>query len=148
MLRRQIDAQLSCLRKQPLEKPPQGWLRTIRKALGMTLSQLAKRASISPQSLQRIEISEENETIQLVTLRRIAQALDCRLSYALIPNNSLQETVDAQMMKKAAEIVGNISHSMHLEDQKTNDPELTAQIQNVMNDIKRRKNISLIWEDN
>lgn len=114
----------------------------------MTLSQLAKRASISPQSLQRIEISEENETIQLVTLRRIAQALDCRLSYALIPNNSLQETVDAQMMKKAAEIVGNISHSMHLEDQKTNDPELTAQIQNVMNDIKRRKNISLIWEDN
>lgn len=147
LLRRQIDAHLNPIREVCVDTPPQGWIRTIRTALGMTLSQLAKRSSIAAQTLQRIEVSEANETIQLNTLRRIAQALNCRLTYALVPTSSLQETVDAQMTKKATEIIGNISHSMGLEDQKTNDSETQIQIQSVLEDLKKRKNISLIWEE-
>jgi predicted DNA-binding mobile mystery protein A len=146
--RRQLDKKLAPLRSvSSIEPPSIGWLRSIRSALGLTLAQLAKRLNISPQTVQEIERSEEAGTITLKALKRSAEAMNCRLFYAIIPNETLQKTVDAQMMKKATQIAGYISHSMTLEDQKTDSDEVSAQIQRIMNDLKRNKNISHIWEN-
>lgn len=146
--RRQLDKKLAPLIKiSPIEPPSIGWLRSIRGALGLTLAQLTKRLKVSPQTVQEIERSEEAGTVTLKTLKRSAEAMNCRLFYAIIPNETLQETVETQMMKKATQIVGYVSHSMTLEDQKTDSEEVAIQIQRIINDLKRNKNISLIWED-
>lgn len=147
LLRRQLDQQLGQIREALVERPPQGWIRSIRNALGMTQAQLAERMSITPQGIQKIETSEEAYTARLETLQEVAHALDCRLSYTLVPNQPLQATVEKQTLKKARSIVENISHSMSLEDQKTTIEEIDAQIKNVVEDIKKGKNISVIWDD-
>ena len=147
LLRRQLDQQLDMIRDVLVERPPQGWIRSIRNALGMTQAQLAERMSMTPQGVQKIETSEEAYTVRLETLQEVAHTLDCRLSYVLVPNQPLQDTVDNQTLKKAKSIVENISHSMSLEDQKTTSEEINAQIKNVVEDLRKSKKLSVIWDD-
>jgi predicted DNA-binding mobile mystery protein A len=148
LLRRQFDKQLAQVRPLAgLIQPSKGWIKVIREALGMTLSQLGQKMSMSPQAVEILEKSEAAHTISLKTLQKAAQALNCRVFYVLIPEKSLEETVEDQIQKKAREIVGNISHSMGLEEQSTSLEETKMQIKEVSEKIKRRKNISLIWEE-
>jgi transcriptional regulator with XRE-family HTH domain len=44
-------------------------------------------------SVVALEQSEAKGTIELATLRRVAEALDCTLVYALVPNRPLEQTV-------------------------------------------------------
>ena len=67
-------------------KPVRGWIKAIREALGMTAEQLAKRLGVKQPSVVALEQSEAKGTIELATLRRVAEALDCTLVYALVPN--------------------------------------------------------------
>src|SRR4029079_14724254 len=90
--RQRLDERLAPL--EPADRfrpPPKGWIRAIRDALGMTGVQLASRLGVRPQTLNLIEKSEAEGTIQLKTLRRAAEALDCTLVYALVPKGSLEE---------------------------------------------------------
>ncbi|GLS32285.1 hypothetical protein SAMN04488498_106230 [Mesorhizobium albiziae] len=48
---------------------------------------------IRPQSVEALEKFEANGSIKLDTLRRAAEALDCTLVYALVPNTSLEAMV-------------------------------------------------------
>src|SRR5688500_3521788 len=65
--------------------PQKGWVHTIRTSLGMTLRQLAERLHKRPQTVQDYEKNEESGTITLQTLKEIAEALDLKLVYALVP---------------------------------------------------------------
>ena len=92
--RHRLDERLRAL--QPIDRfktPPKGWIRALRDALGMTGAQLGARIGIRPQTVESIEKSEAAGTIQLNTLRRAAEALDCTLVYALVPNTSLETVV-------------------------------------------------------
>jgi predicted DNA-binding mobile mystery protein A len=68
--------------------PQRGWIRSIREALGLSLSRVAKRAGIQRQNLLQFQISEERGQIKLANLRRIAEAMDCELVYAIIPKQT------------------------------------------------------------
>src|SRR5258706_10724794 len=74
-------------------RPVRGWVKAIREALGMSTAQLAKRAGVRQPSIVALEQSEAKGTIEIATLRRIAEALDCKLIYALVPNQPLEQTV-------------------------------------------------------
>ncbi len=116
--RRQMDKQLKTL--QPFARTPRprkGWVREIRDALGMTSLQLAKRIGVSQPTVAKLERSEEMETIGLKSLRKLAEALDCTLVYALVPNDSLESTLTRQAESRAAEQLQRIEHSMRLEAQ-------------------------------
>src|ERR1700689_487956 len=76
--------------------PVRGWIKAIREALGMSSAQLAKRMGIKQPTLTEIEQSELRGTIQLTTLRRGAEAMECTLVYALVPKKSLETTVRDQ----------------------------------------------------
>ena len=76
--------------------PVRGWIKAIREALGMTTAQLAKRLGVRQPSVVALEQSEARGTIELATLRRVAEALDCTLVYALIPNKPLEATIREQ----------------------------------------------------
>src|SRR3546814_5831719 len=108
--RARLDDRLRSLRPtQRYAVPPRGWLRAIRDALGMSGRQLGKRLGITPQSVAELERSETLGTIQLKTLRRAAEALDCTLVYALVPNASLAATVEARARKVALRDLARVS---------------------------------------
>src|SRR5271154_7181917 len=73
--------------------PARGWIKAVREALGMTTAQLARRLGIRQPSVVALEQSEAKGTIELATLRRVAEALDCTLVYALVPKKPLEDIV-------------------------------------------------------
>lgn len=79
--RRKLDDRLG-LFKALGQRPPRGWIRAIRDALGMTLPQLAGRMNVSASAAIQLEQSEARGAINLATLERAARALDCTLVYA------------------------------------------------------------------
>jgi predicted DNA-binding mobile mystery protein A len=107
----------------------------------MTGVQFAARLGIRPQSVETLEQSEENGTIQLKTLRRAAEALDCTLVYALVPNETLQGTVRARARKIAMRDLGRVAHTMKLEAQSTGDADLEARIEAYIRDNLRERDL-------
>jgi predicted DNA-binding mobile mystery protein A len=101
-----------------LEIPSTGWIRSIRNALGMTLLQLSSRMGSSPQGLRQLEKRESEGSITLNSLKDVAEAMDMKLVYALIPKDgSLEELINKRAEVLAAKIVMRTSQSMKLEDQ-------------------------------
>lgn len=54
----------------------------------------------------KIERAEVEGSIRLQTLGRVAEALNCRLVYALVPDESLEHIVRFQAECKAAAVLG------------------------------------------
>jgi predicted DNA-binding mobile mystery protein A len=63
----------------------QGWLRTVRRELGISAPEMARRVGKSRPEVFRTEHAEEQGGITLRTLRRAAEALGCDLVYGLAP---------------------------------------------------------------
>jgi predicted DNA-binding mobile mystery protein A len=120
--RRALDRTLAPLLKLPRRRPQRGWVRAIRDALGMTAEQLGARIGVAQSTIQRLETSEAADTIQLNSLRRLAEGLNCELVYALVPRDNLMSTYDAAARAAARRELARISHSMALEDQAVDDP--------------------------
>lgn len=96
---------------------PDGWIRTVRTALGMSASQLAKRLGVTQQAVTNTERNERNGTVSLATLAKVAEALDCELVIELRPKTSLEETVRRQATDKATAERNRVVHTMRLEAQ-------------------------------
>jgi predicted DNA-binding mobile mystery protein A len=100
-----------------LSYPAQGWIRIIRKSLGMSSRQLAKRTGISQQRLSKIEQQEISGEIKLNTIKKIAEGMNCALIYSLVPYSSLNEIIRKQAEKIIKKRFERITASMVLEDQ-------------------------------
>ena len=99
-------------------RPKRGWIRAVREATGVTVREMAKRLRKSPPNVLYLENSEAEYRLSLGNLRDAADALGCRLVYALVPKSgSIQELAEQPARKKAAESVRAVEHSMALEDQ-------------------------------
>ncbi len=92
--RRDLEESLKKWRRVPLSAPPEGWIRAIREALGMTADDLARRMKMSQTNLSSLEASEVKGVIQIDSLRRVARAMDCDLAYALVPRRSLDKIIE------------------------------------------------------
>jgi predicted DNA-binding mobile mystery protein A len=140
--RQRLDERLLALKpEERFRAPPKGWVRAIRDALGMTGVQFAKRLHIRPQSVEALEKSEANGAIQLKTLRRAAEALDCTLVYALVPNTSLEGAVRERARKIAVRDLGRVAHTMKLEAQETGDANLEARIEAYIRDVLKERDL-------
>jgi predicted DNA-binding mobile mystery protein A len=122
--------------------PVRGWIKAIREALGMSTAQLAKRLGIKQPSLVDLEQSEAKGTIELATLRRVAEALDCTLVYALMPNKPLEAIVRNRARAFLRRRREPVEHSMLLEDQKITAQDAGAQL----DDVLRETNPRLFWD--
>jgi predicted DNA-binding mobile mystery protein A len=119
---RSLDRRFAALRpllQQP--RPPKGWVRAVRDALGMTTQQLALRIGVSQPRITELEKAEVSGNISLKSLERTAEALGCRVVYALVPERPLAETVRAQAERAADRQLAIVSHTMQLEDQAVRD---------------------------
>jgi len=126
--------------------PPGGWLRAVREALGITQAQLARRLGISRQSLQDFERAEAEGRITLESLERVARALDCRLVYAVVPENG---SLDDIRMRRAEAVADRLlkptSHSMKLEAQGVSERERKRQRKLLIESLLRESPRKL-WE--
>lgn len=118
LARKHLERRLAPLRdRQDFIRPPRGWIRAIREALGMTTRQLARRMNKGQSAIVEMEQSEARDSVSLGLLRQAAEALDCTLIYALVPNRP----IDSMMRTRAAEIasqqLARASHTMALENQ-------------------------------
>jgi predicted DNA-binding mobile mystery protein A len=141
--RSQLDERFRELGSAKRYTPPvRGWIKALREALGMSTAQLAKRLGIRQPSLVALEQSEAKGTIELATLRRVAEALDCTLIYALLPNKPLETTLRDRARAFARRRRAPVEHSMLLEDQKVTAKDSEARLDEIM----RETNPRLFWD--
>jgi len=77
-------------RKNP--RPPEGWLRAMRLATGISASRIAETMDFTTKMVFQTERSEQNRRISLHQLERMARALECDLVYGLAPwHRSLED---------------------------------------------------------
>jgi predicted DNA-binding mobile mystery protein A len=122
--------------------PVRGWIKAVREALGMTTAQLAKRLKVKQPSVVAIEQSEARGTIELATLRRVAEALDCTLVYAFVPNKPLEAMLRDRARLFARRRRGPVEHSMLLEDQAVAEMDVDKRL----DEIVRATNPRLFWD--
>ena len=132
----QMDALLASWKAAPLgARPGAGWVRAIREALGMSAAAFARRLGMSHAGVHKLESAEAADAITLASLRKLAQALDCELHYALVPRTSLAQQLQDRAQTVAKERLRPIAHSMALEDQAVQGALHTRQLERAVNEL-------------
>ncbi len=146
MARKQLDKRLNPLQNVDiLARPPRGWIKAIREALGMTTAQLGKRLGVSQPRVLGIEKAEVSGSIKLESLERAAHALDCRLVYALVPRKPLEYLVEDRARELAKKRLRAISHSMALEDQRVDEADEQEHLERLVLKLLNQPG-SALWE--
>ncbi len=145
--RRQLDKRLTKLQNAALfARPPRGWIKAIREALGMTTAQLAKRLGVVQSRVVAIEQAEVKGAITLNSLEKAAQAMDCRLVYALVPRMPLEEIVTERAERLAKKRLESTRHSMALEAQSIEAADEQEQLKRMVQSLLDKPG-SELWED-
>lgn len=146
LARNHLERRFMPMRTADFSRPRRGWIRAVRDALGMTTRQFAARMGKSQSTVVDLEKSEASDTISLGSLRKAAEALDCRLIYALVPNRPLDDILRERATQVAEWRLSPVSHSMALENQALNRDGLQAERERLVDDLLRNRANSL-WEE-
>jgi transcriptional regulator with XRE-family HTH domain len=84
----------------------QGWLWTVRHAVGIPVAEMARRMGVCGSEVYRMEYAESRGGITLRKLRRAAEALGCDLVYGMAPRDKTlavitADTAEAREQKRA-----------------------------------------------
>jgi predicted DNA-binding mobile mystery protein A len=133
----QVDRKIEAFARVP-ELSDTGWISTIRTTLGMSYRQLAKRLKITPQGVQGFEKREKEGNVTLKNLREIANSLNMRLVYAIVPKSgSIDKMITEQALAVARRIVLRTDTTMKLEDQGITKARRDQAILELAEEIKR-----------
>jgi len=82
------------------------WLRRVRRAVGITVAEMARCMGVGGSEVYRMEYAESRGGITLRKLRRAADALGCDLVYGLSPREETlaaiaADTAEARVQKRA-----------------------------------------------
>ncbi len=86
-------------------RPPEGWLRAMRLAVGIPADQIAEQMGFTAKMVFQMERAEQRRSISLGRLERMARAVGCDLVYGLVPwERSLEdramELVEREVWRK------------------------------------------------
>lgn len=144
--RDQLDELIRSLRRlSRISVPRGGWVRAIREALGMSASHLAARVGVSRQTVEDFERNEAGGKITLDSLNRLAQALNCRVVYALIPEKPLADLQRDRAREVADAMLKPVSHSMGLEAQSLSAKEEQRQLKRLVDKLLQG-NPKKLWD--
>jgi predicted DNA-binding mobile mystery protein A len=144
--RRQLEEMAARHDLSLITSPPRGYIREIRNALEMSSYQLAKRMNISRSTASKLEASEVKGTITLKSLQAAANALDCQLVYAIIPNTSFTDVLIKRARKIAEDELMRSGRTMALEAQSTSLSEQARLLDNRTNELLNKGGRAL-WTD-
>lgn len=117
--------------------PKEGWIATLRQALGMSGAQLAKRVGVTRAAIYQAERNERDGAITLKQLEKIAQALGGKLVYAIVPDGKVDDIVRQQANAKAESLVRRASAHMALEMQSLPPDETQREIARLAEELIR-----------
>ncbi|MFA7050290.1 MAG: mobile mystery protein A [Patescibacteria group bacterium] len=115
----QLDRKIKAFnRLNNVGQPVEGWVRSIRVALGMSLEQLSKILGVKPQSLIKVEQREKEGVVNIKTLKQISEVLGLKFVYGFsAPKSSLEKIVKKRAHDVAKGIVLRSDKNMRLEGQ-------------------------------
>lgn len=132
------------------DPPPSGWIKAIRGSLGITTRQLAEHLDVNHSVIQQLEKREVKGTASLELLNKVAEAMGCKLIYAIVPkepNTNLEDVLNERAQLAAKKVLQRVEHSMQLEAQ-GNSPE-SYQIQlNELAAALKSTNDPRLWDKN
>jgi predicted DNA-binding mobile mystery protein A len=117
------------------EIPPEGWLKTVRKALRMSGAALASRLGVTKARIPKAEKDELSGSLTLKTIQNMAEAMNCKFVYAVIPNDSVDSIIRQQALEKAKQQVEAAAIHMALEAQSLNNEQTKFEIERIANDL-------------
>lgn len=127
-------------------RPSEGWLRTVRTALGMSGTQLATRLGVSKARISKAEKDEPAGSVTLKTMHTMAEAMDCKFVYAVIPEKKVEEIIKQRAIKKAREQVKATSTHVALESQSLSKDLIEFEVDRIAKEIIE-KMPSDFWND-
>jgi predicted DNA-binding mobile mystery protein A len=134
-VREQYQATVNLAQGGNIHIPPEGWIRTVRKALGMSGAQLARRMGVTRARIAQAERAELDGGITLKSMQAAAEAMGCRFVYAFEPPDDIETIIITQARKKARAIVGVASRHMALEDQTVSDSRTEQEVSRLMREL-------------
>ena len=117
--------------------PTEGWVATVRKALGMSGAQLARRLGVSRASVSQTEKNEMSGSVTLKHMQKAANALGCRFVYAIVPDERIEDVICDQATRKATKLVQRVSGHMALESQSLPLEKTQAEIARLRDELMR-----------
>lgn len=136
---KQIDKKIKSI--QTLEKvqfQKEGWIKTLRNVLNISMEQLGKRMAITAQGIKKMEEREQERGITLKALDDVAKAMDMTLVYGFIPiDGSLEKLIERKANEMATKIIMRTSNTMKLENQQNSDEYQKAAIDELTAELKR-----------
>jgi len=111
--------------------PKEGWLRTVRMALGLSGTQLAKRLNVTKARVFKVERDEPQGGVTLRTMQSMAEAMDCQFVYAIVPESNVEDVIKARAIEKARAQVEAASTHMALEAQSLSQEQLEFEIERI-----------------
>lgn len=127
--------------------PPEGWLCTARKALGMSAAQLARRLGVTRAQVSKTEKGELVGSVTIRTLQTMAERMGYRLVYAIVPEQKIETILATRAEQKARRIVEETHKHMALEEQALSDKQIDFEIERLRQELLRNMP-SDFWDDN
>lgn len=118
-------------------------VRLIRQTLGMTQSQLGARTGMCQSAVAKIE--NEKTDVQLSTLEKIAQALECEVVVRLVPKKEIAQLLDEKSEDVARKLLSISAANAAVELQKPDDKYIELHIQEKKEDILKHHR-SKLWD--
>jgi transcriptional regulator with XRE-family HTH domain len=143
----QVGQKLGSIQKLPhwLRDFPEDFrdqIKLIRETLGMTQTQLGKRAGCSLRYIQGIE---NGRAAPIATIKKIADILNADLKLFVLPRQDLSKYLEEKATQKARQIVGLSKASSSLEIQTPSNETRDEQIESLKKEILEKRRSSL-WE--
>ena len=138
VIRDQLDKKLASLKKfSSSEVPSQGWIKTIREALGLSADQLGKKVGIDQSRISRLETAEKDGSLKLSSLQKIARGLNMQFVYGFVPidKSTLEQLVTQQARQLALKRLKRLNDTMLLEQQGLSDKDQKKALQDMIQKI-------------
>jgi len=129
-----------------LSVPPEGWLRTMRSALGMSGAQLARHLGTSRAQVSQAEKNELGGVITLKTLQRMAEGMGCRVVYAVVPEKTAGDLVAKRARERAKQLINKTNVHMALEQQSLDQEQLSFELERLERELIHEMPSDL-WND-
>lgn len=120
-----------------VQKPAEGWLTALRKALGMSGAEVATRMGVSRNAIYQAERNEREGAITLNQMQKLADAMGGRFIYAIVPDGSVDDVIRAQAIVKAEARIRRASAHMALEKQSLSSEQTRQRIEELADELAR-----------
>ena len=117
--------------------PKEGWVAAVRKALGMSGAQLARRLDVSRAQVTKTEQGELAGTVTLNTMQSMAQAMGCRFVYAIVPEGRIEDILMERAAVKSERRVKTAGTHAALEDQALSKEQMAREIERLTDQLLR-----------